>query len=139
MGASLAGKLITILPRSVFDKDSKRFLEVDDFPIQDMMSHDQHRDSLWQNKNEMPEVQDKVITLQCLLEKLLAGSAGTSTPCWLYHCWMATLNKPPLHNFSLFLAPGKRSSTFRANFPATVQVGGEGWENKQTAYRLARS
>lgn len=45
-GASLAAKLITVLPWSVFDKDCKRFLQVDDFPIQDMMPHDQHGDSL---------------------------------------------------------------------------------------------
>lgn len=53
---------------------------MDDFSIQDMMPHDQHRDSLWQNKNEMPEVQGKVITLRCLLEMLLASNTGTSTP-----------------------------------------------------------
>lgn len=45
-----------------------------------MMPHDQNRDSLWQNKNKMPEVQGKVITLRCFLEMLLAGNAGTCTP-----------------------------------------------------------
>lgn len=86
----------------MFNKDCKWFLQVDDFPIQDMMPHDQHRDSLWQNKNEMPEVQGKVITFRCLLEMLLGGNAGTSTPSTIAekpHTGQSTLI-----SFSLFLA-----------------------------------
>lgn len=80
-GATLAAEFITILlPGSVFHKDGKRFLQVDDFPIQDMMPHDQHRDSLWQNKNEMPKAQGKVMISKCLPETLSGDNAGTSTP-----------------------------------------------------------
>lgn len=103
-GATLAAKFITILlPGRVFNKDGKRFLQVDDFPIQDMMPHDQHRDSLWQNKNEMPEVQGEVITFKCLLEMLLGVNAGTSTPS-------TTAEKPQriTHPHILFTLSGPR-------------------------------
>lgn len=94
----------------MFDKDSKRFLQVDDFPIQDMMPHDQNRDSLWQNKNKMPEVQGKVITLRCFLEMLLAGNAGTCTP-W---SGSTTAEQPQwtTHPHVLF-CPGKRIFTIQ--------------------------
>lgn len=110
-GTSLAGTLITVLlPRSVFDEDCKRFFQVDDFPIQDMVPHDQHRDSLWQNKNEMPEVQGKIITLTCFLEMLLAGNTATCPP------WSgSSIAEQPqwtTHPRALF-CPGKRIFIFR--------------------------
>lgn len=103
-GATLTAKCITVLlPRSVFNKDSKRSLQVDDLPVQDVMPHDQHRGSLWQNKKETPEVQGKVIKFRCLPEMLLGDDAGTSTPS-------TTAEKPQqtTHPHILFTLSGPR-------------------------------
>lgn len=73
----------------MFDKNSKRFLQVDDFPIQDVMPHNQHRNSLWQNKNKTLEVQDKVqdkTQVAAMLAPLLPGLVTilSNHPCALF-------------------------------------------------------
>lgn len=135
-GATLTAKCITVLlPRSVFNKDGKRSLQVDDLPVQDVMPHDQHRGSLRQNKKETPEVQGQVTKFRCFQRCSQEVMLAPPLPLPLLR---SHNGQPTLISFLFFPAPGKRISTFRTmtfpdspklNYPATAEGRGRG-ENK---------
>lgn len=70
-----------------------------------MMPHDQHRDSLWQNKKEMPEVEGQVVPLRCLLKLLLAAMLAPPLPGLALIIVKNHIGPSTLVPFSFFLAP----------------------------------